>query len=174
MLHLELGQLVTTHQLDELSAEQPFVYAPLEILEPLFVIRGALRIHFLETDLDVVGNDHRPQGVGVDVGIAEDVDVPTGSTRVNRHLQHGHAGRHGDVAYLTFANTRVAGLVDHRRHPELQVQTGVEQQVGPAEHHGIAGLGLDEVGVLPSLGDGGHHATLADDLLCYVAVNPQR
>ena len=97
-------------------------------------------------------------------GLPSGVDVALGAAERGRHLQQVDAGVGGDVAGAALGDLPVAGAVEQRRHPELEVEAGGDEQVGVAQHGHEAGLGLDEVGILVALGDRGDGALVADDL----------
>jgi len=60
------------------------------------------------------------------------------------------------------AHPRVAGPVQERRHPQLEVHAGGHEQIGVAQQRTKLGPRLDEVRVLVALGDRGDNGTVPE------------
>ena len=99
----------------------------------------------------------------MDVRIAVGVDIAFRAAERGRHLEQMNAGVGRDVTGPALGDLAVAGAVEQRRHPELQIETGGDEQIGVAQDRHEAGLGLHEMRIFVALGDGGDGAFVADD-----------
>ena len=118
----------------------------------------------METGEHVPGDDDPVEWIGVYVGIAVHVDVTLGAAERGGHLEQIDAAVRRHVAGRTIHDLAVARAVEQRRHPQLQVQAGGDEQIGVAQDPHEARLRLHEVGVLVALRDRGDGAAVAHDL----------
>ena len=62
---------------------------------------GLARSDALQSSIDVPCNLQRPQGVGRQVGVSIDVDIPSTSIRCHRNVQQFNSGVRRDVTPAT-------------------------------------------------------------------------
>ena len=89
----------------------------------------------------------------MDVRVAVDVYVPLGAAEGARLVQQLDAGPGRHVTGRPFEHVSIAGRVEQRRHPQLQIQAGRDEQVGGCGAWSERGLGTDEVRVLVAVAD---------------------
>src|SRR5207249_10592684 len=96
---------------------------------------------------------------------------PLFPTRRSSDLDPG-VGR--DMARSALRDLGIVRLVEQRRYPQLEVETGRDEHVGLTQQRYEARLGLDVVWVFVAGGDGVDDAAVADDFASDGAVRRER
>ncbi len=154
-LAVEVGERGSAQELHQVVAEQRGVDAVLEILLALREVRGVVGRHPLQPGENIARDLHRVE-------------------RIRRQIEQGNAGVGRDVAGPAFGDLGVAGLVEQRRDPQLQVESGRDEHVCLGEQRHEARLGLHVVRILVAHGDGVHDALVAHDFAGDGAVRGER
>ena len=162
------------HHVDQLVAEEQAMHALFEgLLAPAVELR-VRRIDLLQPGEDVARDDHHVERIGVDVGIAVDMNAALGAGERRRLLQEFDAGPRGDVARSALHDAGVARHVQQSGHPEFEIQPRRDEQIGVA-HGGLVGRSrTHEVRVLVAAADRFHRGVIAGDLFRGPGVVRQR
>ena len=160
----EVEEGLRAEDVHELIAEGPAHHALRERSLVLLVQLRPARVDAAQAGQDVPADDDPVHRVGVDVRIAEHVNVAGRARDGRRHIEQVDAAVSRHMSGSAVPHLRVAGAVEERRNPELQVEAGGHEQVRTLDERREARARVDEMRIHVAPGDRGDLRQVTRDL----------